>query len=85
MPANYQSINKLKVSEELVSFVDNELLTDTGITPKKFWADFDKIVHELAPKNRELLKIRENLLYTYQFSPCTLLIYLWSMLIVSHS
>ena len=61
MPANYQSINKLKVSEELVSFVDNELLTDTGITPKKFWADFDKIVHELAPKNRELLKIRENL------------------------
>ncbi len=61
MPANYQSINKLKVSEELVSFVDNELLTDTGITPKKFWADFDKIVHELAPKNRELLKIRKNL------------------------
>ena len=61
MPTNYQSINKLKVSEELISFVDNELLTDTGITPKKFWADFDKIVHELAPKNRELLKIRENL------------------------
>ena len=61
MPANYQSINKLKVSEELVSFVDNELLTDTGITPKKFWADFDKIVHELAPKNKELISIRKDL------------------------
>ena len=61
MTTNYQSVNNLKVSEELVSFVDNELLPDTGIDPKKFWAGFDKAVHELAPKNRELLKIRKNL------------------------
>ena len=61
MTTNYQSINNLKVSEELVSFVDNELLPDTGVDPKKFWAGFDKAVHELAPKNKELLKIRKNL------------------------
>jgi malate synthase len=51
----------LKVSEELLSFVNNELLKDTDISPEKFWLGFDKAVHELAPKNKELIKIRENL------------------------
>ncbi len=61
MTTNYLSINSLKVSKELSSFVDNELLIDTGITSKNFWLGFDKAVNELAPKNKELLKIRENL------------------------
>ena len=34
MTTNYQSINNLKVSKELLSFVDNELLKDIEITPK---------------------------------------------------
>ena len=59
MTTNYQSINNLKVSKELLSFVDNELLKNTDISPKKFWSGFDDAVHELAPKNKELLKIRE--------------------------
>ena len=29
--------------------------------PEKFWLGFDKAVHELAPKNKELIKIREDL------------------------
>ncbi len=61
MPSNYKSVNSLKVSEDLLSFVNNELLKDTDIVPEKFWAGFDKAVNTLAPKNRELLKIRENL------------------------
>ena len=61
MSTNYKSVNNLKVSEDLLSFVNNELLKDTGITSEKFWSGFDKAVHELAPKNKELLKIRENL------------------------
>ena len=61
MSTNYKSVNNLKVSEDLLSFVNNELLKDTGITPEKFWSGFDKAVHDLAPKNKELLKIRENL------------------------
>ena len=61
MLANYQSINNLKVSKELLSFVDDELLKDTGISPKKFWLGFDKAVHDLAPRNKELIKIREDL------------------------
>ncbi len=59
MPTNYKSVNNLKVSEDLLYFVDNELLKDTGISPEKFWLGFSEAVHELAPKNRELINTRE--------------------------
>ena len=61
MPTNYKTVNNLKVSEDLLAFVNKDLLDNTDITPEKFWSGFDKIVHELAPKNKSLLKIRENL------------------------
>jgi malate synthase len=61
MSTNYQSVNNLKVSEELLSFTNNELLKDTDISPEKFWLGFDNAVHSLAQKNKELIKIREDL------------------------
>ena len=61
MSNNYVSINNLKVSEVLLSFVNDELLKDTAISPEKFWSEFDKIVHELAPRNKELINIRKDL------------------------
>ena len=61
MSTNYKSVNNLKISEDFLSFVNNELLEDTGITAEKFWSGFDKAVHDLAPKNKEFLEIRENL------------------------
>ena len=61
MSNNYVSINNLKVSEVLLSFVNDELLKDTAISPEKFWSGFDKIVHELAPRNKELINIRKDL------------------------
>ena len=61
MPTNYQSVNDLKVSVELLTFVNNELLKDIDMTPENFWFGFDKAIHDLAPKNKELIKIRENL------------------------
>ena len=36
MPKNYVSVNNLKVSDELLSFVNNELLKDIDISPQKF-------------------------------------------------
>ena len=57
----YQDIGNLKVSKELLSFVNDELLKDTNISPKKFWSGFDKAVHELAPLNKELINVREKL------------------------
>ncbi|WP_440923069.1 malate synthase G [Candidatus Pelagibacter sp.] len=61
MTSKYHSINNLKVSEELLLFVNNELFKGTDISPEKFWKDFDKAVHELAPKNKELIDFRETL------------------------
>ena len=61
MSINYKNVNNLKVSENLLNFVNNELLKETNIDPKKFWSKFDEIVHELEPKNKTLLKIREQL------------------------
>ncbi|MDC2987823.1 malate synthase G [Candidatus Pelagibacter sp.] len=61
MTSKYHTVNNLKVSEELLLFVNNELFNGTDISPEKFWKDFDKAVHELAPKNKELIDFRETL------------------------
>ena len=61
MSKNYQNVNNLKISEELLSFVNKELLKDLDISSEKFWEGFDKAVHDLAPQNKELIQIRENL------------------------
>ena len=61
MSTNYQNVNNLKVSEKLLDFVNNELLKDLDISAEKFWSGFDKSVHELSTKNKELLGIREDL------------------------
>ena len=61
MKTNYENVKNLKVAKELLSFVNNELLKDTNITSEKFWSGFDIVAHELEPKNKELLKIRENI------------------------
>ncbi len=61
MKKQYTKINNLSISDELLSFVNNELLKNTKISPEKFWLGFDKAVHELAPKNKELIQIREDL------------------------
>ena len=61
MSSKYISVNNLKISDSLLSFVNNELLKDTDVSPEKFWLGFDEAVHKLAPKNKELIKIREDL------------------------
>ena len=58
---NYSPKGKLSVSEELVKFVENELLPETNVKTEKFWHGFDKAVHELAPENKKLLASREQL------------------------
>ena len=61
MREQYVKINNLSVAKELADFVKNELLLDTNVGPDEFWKGFDKVVHELAPKNKKLLEIRETL------------------------
>ena len=61
MKKNYEEVNNLKISSKLLKFVNDEILKDTDISPKKFWSDFDQIVHELAPINKNLLDKRQDL------------------------
>ncbi|MDA9731197.1 malate synthase G [Candidatus Pelagibacter sp.] len=61
MKINYKVVNNLKISQNLLEFVNNNLLKDTNITPEKFWAGFDKTVHELSPINKKLISKREDL------------------------
>ena len=58
---NYILQGKLSVAEELLKFVNNELLPGTNIDSKKFWNGFDESTHKLAPKNKELLATREKI------------------------
>jgi malate synthase len=51
----------LKVAESLARFVDTEALPGTGLDKERFWSGFAAIVHELAPRNRELLAERDRL------------------------
>ena len=59
MAKKYILFGRLSIASELLNFVNNELLPDTGITKKKFWNGLDKCVHELSPKNKNLLEFRE--------------------------
>ena len=59
MAKKYISLGQLSIASELLNFVNNELLPGTGVTKKKFWSGLDKHVHEIAPKNKNLLEFRE--------------------------
>jgi len=61
MKNQYTKIHNLSVSNELVNFINNELLKDSKISSDEFWKGFNKAVHELSPKNKELIQIREDL------------------------
>ncbi len=61
MQEKYIKINNLKVSEELLKFINDELLKDTGVTTEKFWSGLEKALNELVPKNKELINFREDL------------------------
>ena len=61
MSEKYVKIGNLSISENLLNFVNNEVLPGTGISQQRYWSGFDEIVHQLAPKNRDLIDIRRKL------------------------
>ena len=61
MQEKYIKINNLQVSEKLSNFVNDELLKNTNVSSKNFWLGLEKTLDELAPKNKELIKLREDL------------------------
>jgi len=51
--------NGLAIDKKLYDFLADEALPGTGVDAERFFSEFSKIVHDLAPKNRELLVKRD--------------------------
>ncbi|KEZ50291.1 malate synthase G [Metabacillus indicus] len=57
----YVQKGNLKVAEVLYEFIQKEALPQTGVEEEAFWKGFEDIIDELIPKNRELLKVRDEI------------------------
>ncbi len=53
--------HRLQVATPLARFIDEQVLPGTGVTSDVFWAGFDALVADLAPKNAALLAERDRL------------------------
>lgn len=51
----------LQIAENLWQLVNDKIIPGTGIETKQFWASFEAILTDLAPKNKDLLAKRETL------------------------
>ena len=52
------NISNLSVDENLVKFINDEVLPGTNINGKKFWESFSEVVNKLAQKNKSLIQKR---------------------------
>ena len=60
MSENYRQ-GKIEVAAILHRFIETEVLAGLGLDPKTFWADLEKFLADLAPRNRALLARRDAL------------------------
>ena len=61
MKEKYIKIKDLSVSEKLANFINDKLLPGTKISKERFWSGFNKCIHELSPKNKNLIEKREKI------------------------
>ncbi len=51
----------LEIAKALYDLVANEIAPGTGVEPDAFWAAFEQVVADLAPKNKALLAKRDDM------------------------
>ena len=61
MKEKYIKIKDLSVSAKLANFINVKLLPGTKISKERFWSGFNKYIHELSPKNKNLIEKREKI------------------------
>ncbi|MCH8080068.1 MAG: malate synthase G [Proteobacteria bacterium] len=57
----YIKLDGLEIAQPLFELVKNDISPNTGVDNEKFWSSFEEIVHDLQPKNSELLARRDQL------------------------
>jgi malate synthase len=61
MSTDYQIINEIKVDNVFFDFIDKEVCNGLDISAKDFFQSLSTILSEHQEKNKNLLKIREEL------------------------
>ena len=61
MIGSYVRHGAIEIAEDLHKFVESEALPGTGLSPKAFWDGLEKILVDLAPRNKALLARRDDL------------------------
>ncbi|WP_166255588.1 malate synthase G [Marinobacter salicampi] len=54
-------VGGLQVAKTLFDFINKEAIPGTGVDSDKFWSELDATIHELAPRNRDLLAKRDEI------------------------
>src|SRR4029079_16901972 len=54
-------VDGLSVAKVFHDFISKEALPGTGVPEAAFWARLSRLIHDLAPRNRALLKKRDDL------------------------
>ncbi len=54
-------VGGLQVAQVLYDFVQNQAIPGTGVDADTFWAGAEKVINDLAPRNRELLAKRDDI------------------------
>lgn len=57
----YVKKGNLQVAKELYEFINSEALPGSGLDQEQFWSGFEVLIHDLTPRNKELLAIRDDI------------------------
>ncbi|MBN8234166.1 malate synthase G [Halobacillus kuroshimensis] len=58
---DYVKVGNIQVAPVLYEFINKQAVPDSGISSDDFWAGLEAILHHLAPKNKQLLEIRDEM------------------------
>lgn len=59
--SSYVEVGKIKVSEKIYHFFNERVIPEAELEVEQFWTDFEQLVTDFTPRNRELLKKRQQL------------------------
>ena len=59
--AEYISVGKIQVAKNLYDFINEEALRDAELEQDKFWDDFEQLVNDFTPRNKQLLQERQDI------------------------